>query len=434
MKSLPFILLLSLALFSCHSGSSPKTISDPADYARHMEAKALSTDLYNQKADIKFWNDKLQGSPESFMYLNRLAAAYSRRFKSNGSIQDIHISDSLYLKALSLTPFGKASIYRALSANAITQHEFPMARHYAEKAIEDGDKLSASYYFLFDALIELGDYDKAKSALNRQAAKNSFDYLTRASKLADHKGDLKLAITLMEKAFERTKNNQAMFSWTKSNLGDMYGHAGRIADSYKTYLEVLDKDPDHWHSWKGLAWIAYAHDKDPAAAKSILEYIKTRSQDPQIGLMLAEIADYQGLKERSELLKQTYYEQASAPDYLGMHNKYLILLEAEDFKMGELALERALEEVDKRPTPVVYDLLAWTLFNRGEYEKALRIASLFVEGQTQEPDVLYHLGMIYQYNGHGKEAKKYLNEALESSFELGPITTAAIKKTLNSSS
>ncbi|MCE7993761.1 MAG: tetratricopeptide repeat protein [Roseivirga sp.] len=432
MKSLPLILFLCLVLFSCNSGSPQKTVSDPADYTRHMQARALSADMNSQQSDIQFWNDKLLESPESFMFLNRLAATYARRFKANGNIQDIHISDSLYHKALRLTPFSKASIYRALSANAITQHEFPMARHYAEKAIEDGDKISVSYYFLFDALIELGDYEQAKSTLARQSAKNSFDYLTRASKLADHDGDIDLAITLMEQAFERTKNNQNMYSWTKSNLGDMYGHAGRIADSYGTYLEVLEHDPNHWHSWKGIAWIAFAHDKETTEARSILEYIQARSKDPQISLMLAEIADYAGHKERSKSLKQAYYEEASAEAYLGMHNKYLILLEAEDFKKAEMALERALEEVDKRPTPVVYDLLAWTLFNKGEYEKALRIASLFVEGQTQEPDALYHLGMIYQYNGHRKEARKYLNEALESSFELGPITTAAIEKALKS--
>ncbi len=431
MKNLSLILLLSMVLSSCQQGSSSDTVINPADYSRHMEAKALNTGL-SQENEIQFWTKKVQESPNSFMFLSRLAGAFSQSFKTSGRIEYLHKSDSLYLKALQLTPFSKASIYRALSANAITQHEFPEARDYAEEAIEDGDKLSASHYFLFDALIELGDFEGARSALARQTSKNSFDYLTRASKLADHEGDLDLAISLMEKAYERTRNNKNMFSWTKSNLGDMYGHAGRIKDSYQTYLEVLNEDPNHWHSWKGIAWIAYAHDKDLKEAKSILEYIRTRSEDPQIDLMLAEIADYEGLNERSETLKRSYYEEVSRPEYAGMHNKYLVLLETEDFKMTEAALERALEEVDKRPTPVVYDLLAWSLCQNGEYEKALRIASLFVEGQTFEPDALYHLGIIYQYNGYKKQARRYLEEALDSSFELGPLTTAAIKKALKS--
>lgn len=431
MKNLSLILLLSTILFSCQPGSSPKTVINPADYSRHMAAKALNA-TFTQENEIEFWSKKVQESPNSFMFLGRLAGAFFQSFKANGKIEHLHKSDSLYLKALELTPFSKASIYRALSANAITQHEFPKARDYAEKAIEDGDKLSASHYFLFDALIELGDLDGAKSALAKQASKNSFDYLTRASKLADHEGDLDLAISLMEEAYERTRNNKNMFSWTKSNLGDMYGHAGRIKDSYQTYLEVLNEDPNHWHSWKGIAWIAYAHDKDLTEAKSILEYIRTRSADPQTDLMLAEIADYEGRNEQSETLKRSYYQEISNPEYAGMHNKYLVLLEAEDFKMTEMALERALEEVDKRPTPVIYDLLAWSLYQNGEYEKALRIASLFVEGQTFEPDALYHLGMIYQYNGYKKQARKHLKEALDSSFELGPLTTAAIKNALKS--
>ncbi len=432
MKNLSLLILLSLVLLSCHDTGSSENISNPADYAQHMEAKALSTGRYQPQNDIDFWTEKLQESPSSFMYLNRLAGAYAKRFKDNGRILDIHISDSLYHRALKLTPFSKASIYRALSANAITQHKFPEARDHAEKAIEDGDKLSASYYFLFDALTELGAYEQATSILEKQASKNTFDYLTRASKIADHNGDLDQAIDLMERAYDRTKDNTNMFAWTKSNLGDMYGHAGRIQDAYQTYLEVLEADPNHWHSWKGIAWIAFAHDQDTEEARNILTYIATQSHDPQIDLMLAEIAAYEQDTDQSRAAKINYYNEVSHPHYAGMHNKYLILLEAEDLQMSEAGVKRALEEVDKRPTPVVYDLLAWSLFKNGEYEKALRIASLFVEGQTFEPDAMYHLGMIYQYNGHKKRARKYLREALESSFELGPLTTEAIKEALKS--
>ncbi len=432
MKNLSLLILLSLVLLSCHDAGSSENISNPADYARHMEAKALSTGRYQNQTDIDFWTEKLQESPSSFMYLNRLAGAYAKRFKDNGRIQDIHTSDSLYHRALKLNPFSKASIYRALSANAITQHKFPEARDYAEKAIEDGDKLSASYYFLFDALIELGAYEQAESILEKQASKNLFDYLARASKIADHNGNLDQAIDLMERAYDRTKNNKNMFAWTKSNLGDMYGHAGRIQDAYQTYLEVLEANPSHWHSWKGIAWIAFAHDQDTEEARNILTYIATQSHDPQIDLMLAEIAAYEQDTDQSQTAKARYYYEVSHPDYSGMYNKYLILLEAEDLQMSEAAIKRALEEVDKRPTPVVYDLLAWSLFKNGEYEKALRIASLFVEGQTFEPDTMYHLGMIYQYNGHKKRAQKYLREALESSFELGPLTTKTIKNALKS--
>ena len=47
-----------------------------------------------------------------------------------------------------------------------------------------------------------------------------------------------------------------------------------------------------------------------------------------------------------------------------------------------------------------------------------------------EPDALYQLGLVYKQNGNDKLAKYYLKEALESSFELGPVVTKEIEQQL----
>ena len=115
-----------------------------------------------------------------------------------------------------------------------------------------------------------------------------------------------------------------------------------------------------------------------------------------------------------------------------MYNKYLILLEAEDLNYPEVALARAEREKNYRPTPDMFDLLAWSHLKNGDKQKALEIAQTQVEGKTSEPDVIFHLGMIYLENGESKKAKTYLNEALEASYELGPITTQAVQTALSS--
>ncbi|OEK02149.1 hypothetical protein BFP97_11715 [Roseivirga sp. 4D4] len=428
MKSLLTIILTGLLLASCQQ--SPKSIAEATDYDTLLSAAATKSRDLN--ADIEFWQDRLEKSPQSHMNLNQLAGLYSKRFRAGGLIHDLHISDSLYQKSLALNPFNKAATYRALSANAVTQHEFPKAKMYALKAIDAGEDQAASYYMLFDALMELGEFETAEGILNRQLSKNSFDYLTRASKFADHQGDLDKAIELMEMAYERVKFDNSIMSWSISNLGDMYGHAGRIEDSYQAYLKVLNHHPQHWHSWKGLAWINFAHDQNVNEAKRILRHIDENSNDPQVKLMLAEIADYEGLGNESLQLKQAFFEQASSPKYMGMHNKYLILLASEDLKMNAQAIAAAEKEQEKRPTPQMYDLLAWTYFQNGELEKALKIASLFVDGQSSEPEVLYHLGLIYKRNGQDRKGNKFLKEALESEYELGPLTTKHIKENLKS--
>jgi tetratricopeptide (TPR) repeat protein len=109
----------------------------------------------------------------------------------------------------------------------------------------------------FDTKMELGDITMASEKIESIKDKSSFDYLIRKAKLEDHKGNLDGAITLMEQAFEKVKNKTSgLYCWALSNLGDMYGHAGRVEDSYHAYLNVLQKDSGYIYALKGIAWIA----------------------------------------------------------------------------------------------------------------------------------------------------------------------------------
>jgi tetratricopeptide (TPR) repeat protein len=112
-----------------------------------------------------------------------------------------------------------------------------------------------------------------------------------------------------------------------------------------------------------------------------------------------------------------------------MYNKYLALVEAEEFNPVQ-AVSIADQEIANRPTPQSYDLLAWAYYNQKDFEKALDISTRKVKDQTFEPDAIYHLGMIYLANGNRELAKEYLNQALESEFELGPSISRQIKAAL----
>lgn len=424
------VCLLALSISSCQQKANLKAIAKADDYSQYLKANPNQKALEINSLDLEFWGNKLQSDPKNFTYISQLAGLYGQRFRLDGNVMNIYTSDSLYKAALALNPFSDAGIYQGLSGNSITKHEFAGAKKYAELALKEGDKKTASYYLLFDALLELGETIQAKSILALQQNKNTFDYLIRASKIADIDGDLEQAIVLMEAGFEKVKANSALYAWSKANLADMYGHAGRVEESYQSYLEVLRKNPEHWHSLQGIAWIAFAHDNNLHEAKRILNYVKTRNNDPQITLMLAEIADFENDSQNAKALKEAYYAQASANEYLGMYNKYTILLEAEDLGKPEMAVLRSKYEANKRPTPEVYDLLAWSHLQNGDAKTALTLANKFVVDRTSEPEVLYHLGMIYMSNDMTSKGKKFLKEALESSFELGPLTSAKIKNLL----
>lgn len=417
-----------LILTSCVQ--KKQTIVDSQHYEVYLTASEGKS-LIECQREMEFWNDRLGKSTDNETSQLKLASLYSSRFNLSGKIEDIYASDSLYQLVLKNYAQGHVGIYQSLATNCITKHEFRMAKNYVEKALAIGDNKAVSLYVMADVNLELGDYAGAKTILKEFTNKNSFAYLIREAKVKDHEGKLDTAIFLMEKALDRIKENKSLFTWTKSNLGDMYGHAGRVEEAYQAYLDVLKNDPEYDYALKGIAWIAFSHDHNAPEAKRIIELIAARKSTPDMHLLLAEIAAFEKNETEKVFQLNSFKAEARHPKYLGMYNKYLATLEAEEFLNPAKAIEIAKQEIHNRPTPQSYDLLAWGYYRQGQIEKAVEVAQHHVEGKTFEPEAVYHLGLIY-HNLNKKKSQKFLTSASESSFELGPAISASIQQHLNS--
>jgi tetratricopeptide (TPR) repeat protein len=425
-------IICSILIIFCVTGckDSKAPVARYEDYERYISSTQLVSDeSFNE--EVKFWNSRLAKNGKDEASLSKLAGLYAELFKKTNKVGHLLLSDSLNREILKQYPHGNAEIYQRLAANAITQHKFQEAKKYAEKALSLKEKEAASLLLLVDVSIEIGDLAKANQILRKFRNKNSFAYLIRKAKVYDHEGLLDSAIVCMEKAYERIKGNRVLGQWALSNLGDMYGHAGRIEKAYQTYLNVLKNNPSDDHALQGIAWICLSDDKNFEAAKRIINALSIRRHMPEAHLMYAEIAEMEG-DERLKLKHLKKFRQlVSDPAYKIMYHKYLALLEAEEFN-PEVAVSIATKEIDNRPAPASYDLLAWAYYHQKDFIKAFKVAKSQVENQTFEPDAIYHLGMIYLANGDKSQAKHYLEEALESEFELGPSVSAAIKKALKS--
>lgn len=423
---IPTIVLIILGLVIFLSFKLDKKILVQSDdYQKFLSSNSTST---NDQKEIDFWSSKLNLDSNCTACKLKLASTWAKRFKEKSKIKDLLNADSILQTTLD-QKLGISAIYQSLASISISRHNFQDSWKYSQLALEEGENKEQSIFLLFDAAMELGYYKQAESFLDRLKDKNSFNYLLRASKLEDKKGDLDQAIRYMEKALEETKGNKELYIWAISNLGDMYGHAGKIEESYASFLKALKLNPNHSHSKMGLAWIAFSHDRNPEVAREILKKTYAQKPDPQIKLMQAEIAEYEKNFDLRELLIEDYYELVSQPEYGFMYSKYLILIDAET--NGEKALERALVEVQRRATPETYDLLAWSYFKNNQKSKALEIVNAKLLGQTSEPEALFHMGMIFKSMGDENTSSQLLKEALESEFELGPLLSEQIQNSLN---
>ena len=202
--------------------------------------------------EIEFWQKKYNASPNQTSYLIQLAGYYTSLFETTFEVNHLYKAEELLLKVNSYFNYSEVEPIRALAKNYITQHRFQEALILANKALKIGEGFKETQKLLFDVNMELGNYDDAKKNLSKFYNTEDFDYLIRMAKWNDHVGDLPTAITLMEKATSKAElnENKNLKIWSYSNLGDMYGHAGRISDSYTFYLKTLKEDENNYYALK----------------------------------------------------------------------------------------------------------------------------------------------------------------------------------------
>lgn len=426
-SQISFFLLIAILFISCNS-NTPNTITNRNDYKVYLKNNENER-LKNITNDIDFWEKKFNSSPNQSSYLISLASLYSELFEIKGSINDLYKAEKLLVEANEKFSSQNAGIHRALARNYISQHRFKEALVHLEKAEALGENKIGTNKMLFDVHMELGNYELAKQKLTVIQAPNDFDYLIRLAKWNDHKGDLDTAIQSMEKALKiaEDEKNSNLKIWVYSNIADFYGHAGKIQDSYNYYLKTLQEDHHNAYALKGIAWIAFSYERNAEKANEIIDAIESKHLVPDLYLLKAEIAAFQNRKQEEEQAIKKYNEILASYEYGDMYNKYNVLLMVENSNQVDTALAIAQKEINNRPTPESYDLLAWTYFKLGEKERALEIVEKHTLNKSFEPEIMYHNAEILKANNKINEIAPMKEELLASIYELGPGLENKIK-------
>lgn len=418
-KILSTLLLSTLVLLSCNPKSN--TVTSQKDYQKYLDIKDNKSEKFVQ-SEIDFWQKKFDTAPNQISYLSILASNYSKLFENTGNVKYLYKAEELLLKSNEAYNYSVVGTIRSLGRNYITQHRFKEALVLANKAFAIGEGMKETQKLLFDVNMELGNYTDAEKNLKNLNDASDYDNLIRISKWNDHLGDLKTAISLMEKAKEVAilNENKALKIWTYSNLGDLNGHAGDIQKSYDYYLKTLELDPNNSYALKGIAWIAFSHERNTVEANRIIDKISKTHHTPDFYLLKAQIAEFEEDTVAKNENLAAYFQMLESINYGAMYNKYNALLYADDKNTAAKALEIAKIEISHRPTPDSYDLLAWSYYNLGDSKKALDIAEKYVVGKSFEPNLNYHLASIYKANNKKSKIVPIKEDLLNSIYELGP--------------
>lgn len=413
-----------LFLLSCNSENTDK-ITNSEEYNPYLVSETPKT----TSKYFDLWNSKIKPDSIQLTSFGIVAGQYDAYFKATGDIAYLKKSEKALEKAVEIAATGRAGYRRSLARNYISQHRFKAALIQAEIAFALGAGLKDTQSLLFDIHMELGNYELAKTYLDRIKEGANFEFLIRAAKWNDHKGDLVSTINYMEQAKAKAEKtySKPLIVWTYTNLADYYGHAGKIKESYTYYLKSLELDHQNAYAKKGIAWIVFSHENNPKEALRILDSVTKNYDAPDYYLLKAEIAEYMGNEEEQSINLDAYVQRVNNPKYGDMYNTYNIDLYLNQTGQLEKALALAKREVANRPTPESYNFLAYSYFKLNDKEKALKIVEKYIEGQTFEPAILINAAEIYKANGYSAKSKELKKELLGALYELGPNAKSKIE-------
>ncbi|WP_323788047.1 cell surface protein [Psychroserpens sp.] len=421
------LILFALVLFTNCKQETQTQITNANDYNSYLNVSENEA-LERAKQNEVFWSEKLAKTPNQFPYIGKLASTYADYFSATGQVEYLKKAEDHLVEVNEITKYNNAAYLKSLAYNYISQHKFKEALEHLTKAELLSEDLQETNKMLFDVHLELGNYELAHNYLLTFKSFSDFDYLIRLSKWSDHIGNLDAAIKYMEKAMviAEASNISSLKQWSYTNIADFYGHAGDIENSYLHYLKALELDPNDAYAKKGIAWIVYSHEKNPEEALRILNAVTETYVAPDYFLLKAEIAEYMTNNTLVEEQLVLYKNAMKNKAYGDMYNKYNVLLFAASKTKIDSAITIAKIEVENRPTPQSYDLLAWSYFNDGNLEEALQIVDAHIINKTFEPETLYHVAEIYKAAGKRKDVMPLKEELLASIYELGPTMEAKI--------
>jgi tetratricopeptide (TPR) repeat protein len=419
----------------------------PSDSAREHRTDSSETDK-----EIETLQDLVKRSPEDYAGFDGLGAAFLQKARETGEIDYYNLAEQVLNKALALVPqdFRAAdpSIHMALVC--MGEHRFADALSFAQRAVATGSGNLAAFAIEGDAYTDMGDYDQAQQAYDTVQA---LGRLSTPPLMLTYMNDSRLAYLRYlhgesAEAVELMKNSIAAglqaniprenLAWLYFELGERYFQSGALAQAGLSYESGIAADTNHYRSLAGLAKVRAAQGK---FEESIRLYQRSIAIIP-FPLYVAELGDvYRKLGKLDEAQRQ--YELVEYIGHLSelnrvLANRELALFYADQgIKLTE-ALKLARNELEVRRDIYTWDALAWVLYKNGGFAEAGQAMEKALSLHTNDPQLLFHAGMIYHSLAKDADAVDFLNRALQTNpnfhvldAEVAAHTLADIRRSLS---
>ena len=357
-------------------------------------------------------DDAREGGAQRSLAL--LGLAYLQRARETADSSFYSRAESALRRARALDLEDPVAL-SGLASLAASRHDFRTSLRLARRAVALAPETARGYGLLGDALLELGRYDEAFRAFERQVElKPSLGGYARIAYARELLGRPREAIEAMALALDSAGGLREPTAWTLVELGKLHFGLGELAEARRSFRLALTAFPAYPGAVEGLARVEAARRRLPRA----LELQRRAVATIPLPHLVAQLGDLLAAAGRpAEARRQ--YELVAAIDRLQTANGVRTDLETALFRTDHgirlaetLALARRARA--DRPSILGDDVLAWALARNGRCDEALGYSKRSLRLGTRDASFFFHRGMIERCLGHSGEASRWFVRALET--------------------
>jgi len=431
------LFMLALTFLGCRSGSASSTPESAPPPAAH----SLPSDAEVEEQTIRFLEERVKRDPEDFIAHNKLAGQYLQRVRETGDVTYLNLAaKAAHASLATLPPEQNTGGLTALAQVEYASHEFVAARDHALQLTKLEPNKSYPYQILGDALLELGDYQKAEAAYHGMEDLGGVQELTRiaieqrlarVAALHDNSSGARVHFAnALRMAVALPSPPRETVAWCRWQLGETAFAVGDYAEAERNYRDAMTTFPDYFRALAGLGRVRAAQG-DLAGAIKQYEHAVHIIPDPSFVAALGDLYKLSGRDKDAAAQYSLVEKIGRLNEFNGaLYNRQLALFYADHDIKPEDAYANASKEYVVRRDIYGADAFAWTALKAGKISEARAAIKEALRLDTKDSRLFYHAGMIAHASGEGNDAREYLKRALSLNPQFDPLQASIARKAL----
>lgn len=352
------------------------------------------TSLSGLRERIAEMEGRLQSQPDDLGAAVLLSDALLRFARATTDGRPVNRASAVLSAVLRENP-GQYDALRMLGAIELSQHRFHEALEVGQRARDERPEDAWNYGVIGDALIELGEYDKAFAAFDKMMSmRPSAAAYARVSYARELKGDLDGASGAMRLAADAAApQDLEAQAWYSTQLAELSLKRGRLDEADREYRRATFFFPSYPLAMIGRGKVKVERGHRSEALEVYLDQLK---RTPTLDLA-ARIGDvYASLGNAAQA--ERYYQLAEdlAGPGIAQTEAALALFLADHDRKLDGAVSTAEGVAAKRHDIFTQDALAWAYYKTGRIDEAYRASQGATRTGSRDARILAHAAAILE--------------------------------------